>query len=350
MKGKKLLYTVVALVVVVLAIVISDKLSKKAPSESSLKFFPELKESNISAFTIKESNTSVKVRKKGDVWVVSPVDSSQKVTASPLGTDASPSVGEYPADSASVAAVLEKIAGMKKGELISENPAKQTLFEVDSAKGILVEVFDGTGSSRGSFRIGKSGADWSSNYVRMVNSNSVYMVGGSIRYAFFSDLKRWRDKIIIKFDQSAAKRITLIKKDGSSVAVTKADTGNGWNIVEPVKSTAKVDQINEILGTISRFTALDFEDSTLSDSEMGFNAPELSVVVGFSNDLTKKFVVGTKNSSSNYYVKTDEKPSTVFLVAEYEIDRINKGLKDLDENPSVEETKPDTKKAGKKKK
>jgi len=229
MKGKKLLYTVSILILAILAIVVSEKLNKKAPTETSLKFFPTCTEKNISEITIKDSKDSVKVRRKGDVWVVSRF-ATGSVAQSPLNTGSEQTTDanlvEFPADSASVATVLEKIVNMKKGELISENPAKQSIFEVDSSKGILVDVLDESGKSKGSFRIGKNGADWSSSYVRMVGSNAVYMVGGRVRYSFFTDLKRWRDKSIIKFDRSAAKRITLIKKGGSSLTVAKADTGS----------------------------------------------------------------------------------------------------------------------------
>lgn len=356
MKGNKLFLAIVILVLAVLTIIISENLSNKSPSESQKKFFPNLSESSISAITIKDSNDSVKIRRKGDIWVV---DAYQSASAAPSGLpiegdSSKPAVSSkvYQADSASISTALEKILKMEKGVLISDNQEKQSVFEVDSAKGTLVELWDATGKIVGSFRIGKNGADWSSNYVRMTGSNSVYMVGGSLRYSFFSDHKRWRDKTITRFDKSTVKRISLIRKDGASVAVAKADTGNIWNIVEPSKAVAKTDQIDEILNTAYRLNAVDFDESEASDSAMGFTQPELVVVIGFPNDATRKIIFGSKDDNSKYRVRTDGKEH-VFLVSDYEFDKLNKDLEKLTDkeasNETSEEKKADSK-ANKKKK
>jgi hypothetical protein len=160
MKGNKLFLAIVILVLAVLTIIISENLSNKSPSESQKKFFPNLSESSISAITIKDSNDSVKIRRKGDIWVV---DAYQSASAAPSGLpiegdSSKPAVSSkvYQADSASISTALEKILKMEKGVLISDNQEKQSVFEVDSAKGTLVELWDATGKIVGSFRIGKN--------------------------------------------------------------------------------------------------------------------------------------------------------------------------------------------------
>jgi hypothetical protein len=349
MKGNKLFYAIVILVIAVLTIIISENLSNKSPSESEKKFFPSLSESSIAAISIKDSNDSVRVRRKGDIWVVDAYQTSSTTPSGlPMESDSTkPAVKSrtFQADSASISSVLEKILKMEKGVLISDNQEKQSIFEVDSSKGTLVELWDATGKSLGSFRIGKNGADWSSNYVRMTGSNSVYMVGGSLRYAFFSDHKRWRDKTITSFDKSTVKRISLIRKDGASVAVAKADSGNAWNIVEPTPAVAKTDQIEEILNATYRLNASDFEESETSDSAMGFTRPELTVVIGFSNDATRKIIFGSKNENNKYRVRTDGKEH-VFLVNDYDFDKLNKDLEKLTDK----ETSKDTSEVSKEKK
>ncbi len=354
MKGNKLFYAVVILVIAVLTIVISENISNKSPSESEKKFFPGLSESSISAITIKDSNDSVKIRRKGDIWVVEYYQSSAPTSAGlSIGGDSSKPAASnktYQADSASITSVLEKVLKMEKGVLISDNQSKQSLFEVDSAKGTLVELWDATGKSIGSFRIGKNGADWSSNYVRMTGSNSVYMVSGSLRYSFFSDQKRWRDKTITSFDKSSVKRISLIRKDGSALAIAKADTGNTWNVVEPTQAVAKTDQIDEILNTTYRLNAFDFDESGATDSAMGFSQPELTVVISFPNDATRKITFGSKDTNSKYRVRTDGKEH-VFLVNEYDFDKLNKDLaKITGEEPKETAKASKTKKSGSAKK
>ena len=342
MNGKKLLYAVVALVIAVLAIILGEQLNKKSPSGKSLSFFPNMTEKNISAVTITDAQGAVKVRKKGDIWVIGSAPSAQSTTSAGIGSDTTAETAvaeiskEYGADSASIATLLEKLTSMKKGELVSENPSKQSIFEVDSANGILVEVWDETGKSKGSFKVGKNGPDWSSNYVRMVGSNQVYMVPGSIRHSFFTDHKRWRDKSIVKFDKSTVTRIALNSKKSPGLALAKADTGVSWDIVEPIKNPAKTDQVEELLNTLSRFNAADFEESQESDTAMGFSSPELAIAVTFANGSSKNILIGSKRGDNKYRVRADGK-ETVFLINESEVNRLNKDSATLKADEPKEE-------------
>ncbi|NLW31158.1 MAG: DUF4340 domain-containing protein [Fibrobacter sp.] len=337
MNGKKLLYIVCALIISILAIVIGNKLSNKAPSESEKRFFPELTENTISSVQIVDNNDSIRLKRKGDIWFVmqgkdvkssdetlEPVISKES-SDSVAGSDIGSSIKEYPADSASVRTLLEKIVNMKKDELISTNPEKQTIFEVDSSSGILVEVQDNSRKSHGQFRIGKSGPNWNSNYVRLIGSNSVYMVSGSIKHSFFTDLKRWRDKSIIKFEKSGAKGISIAKKDAAPVILEKSDTI--WNMAAPEQHPAKKEKVEEIINSLFNLKATDFENDTISDTDAGFNNPEYVVVVSL-NSGSKKVIVGNKTDSNKYRVKTEDK-KTVFLVNESVINKFDVDLQDL---------------------
>lgn len=332
MSGKKLFYITAILAVAVLAIILGEKLTNSSPSGKSQMFFPGITEKDISSVIIKDNLSSVKIRRKGDIWVVSSVPESDVKSDSPVAQDQASTdtaaTEEYAADSASVAAVLEKLTSMKKDELISENPAKQAIFEVDSNSGVFIDVLDANGTPRGSFRIGKNGPDWSSNYVRMIGSNSVYMVKGSIKYSFFTDLKRWRDKAIVKFDKASVSKISLKRKDGVSVTLAKNDTS--WNIEEPFSSPAKKDQVDDLLNSISQLRATDFEGSSSSDSDLGLLNPELYTDITFSNGTSRKVIFGAKDSQDRYRVKAEGK-DVVFLVNEYEFNKINKDASSLKE-------------------
>ena len=326
MNGKKLIFAVSALVIAVLILVIGEQLGKKKPSDKALQFFPNLTQKDISAFEISDATNKIKIQRKGDIWVIGS-DNSSSLTFNPMksdsGTAQTPSMSqEFRADSASVVSVLEKIVSIKKDQLISENPAKQSLFEVDSAKGILVEIFDNAGKSKGSFRIGKSGPDYNSNYVRMTRSNSVYSVGGSIEYSFFTDHKRWIDKSVLKFDRSTAQGISILKKDGSKVVMAK-DSGAAWSLKEPLQAPVKSDEIETILSTLSQFIATEIDTEILNDSAAGLSSPELVVAITFSNGTTKNVVFGTKNADGLYRLKADGKKH-IYLVGEYEFDKFNK--------------------------
>ncbi len=353
--NKKVLYSVVILVILVAVLFIGENLGGKKPSEKELRFFPDLTEQSIGSLNIREGAGGIKVRRKGDVWVVSKsTHETASASTGPLGADDSAkafpaasgveeeSAGrEYPVDSASIASALEKLTSLKKDALVSENPEKQNIFEVDTGKGIRVDLEDNSGKSLGSFIIGKSGADYNSNYIRSKGSNAVYMAAGGIRYAFFTDLDRWRNKSILKFDKGTAKGLTLTKKDGSSIILSHADSGNAWSITEPIEGPAKSETVDEILSKLSTLTASGFQDSALADTAMGFNSPELGVTLSFNNGSSRNVVFGKKNGESKYWVKTDGK-NQIFLIGEYYVNQINKTLDDLKSEPVVKPVDTDT--------
>jgi hypothetical protein len=293
-----------------------------------------LSEKEISSFELTDSNGKVRIQRKGDVWILGSASVASTTPANPMMNTTSTnnlSSTEFQADSASVISILEKIVAIKRDQLISTNPQKQSLFEVDSAKGILAEVFDQSGKSRGSIRIGKNGPDYSSCYVRMPGSNEVYMVGGNIKYSFFTDNKRWRDKSVIKFDQSTAKSLSIMKKDGSKIVLNKDSTT--WKLAEPIQAPVKATETQEILSSLSRLMAADIDSISLEDTATGFANPELAIAITFSNGTIKNIVFGSKNSANQYHLKADGK-SHVYLVGEYEFNKFNITADKLKEEPA----------------
>ncbi len=341
MKGNKLVLLTVILVVAVGAIILNENLSNKKPSQKEKKFFAELSEQSIGVVTISEGEKTIRLKRKGEVWVVAqPAGDAavQPAAATPLATAESAAAStdevEYPVDSASISTAIEKVTSLKKDALISENPEKQPIFEVDSVKGINVTIADNSGNEIGSFIIGKNGTDYNSNYIRMKGSNEVYLSSGGIRYSFFTDLKRWRDKTILRFDKATAKGITLNKKGGEMITLSHADSGDTWQILEPIQNPAKTAMVTGILEKLAALTATDFQDEPLPDTETGFDSPELGVTISFTNGSSRNILFGKKNSDNKYWVKTDGKEQ-VFLIGEYTVNEVNKTLDDLKADPSA---------------
>jgi len=204
MNNKKLLLGISAIVVVAGIFIVSEKLTSVRPPEHRLKFFPEIEERHVTALVISEGASSVKLEKRNGIWMAGSADVPVKSaplpdaavadTANVQGADAE-NGGFYPADSALVQIAIEKITSLKKNELVSDNPANQSSFEVDSASGMSVEIYvTGKSAPAGVLRIGKSGHAWNSNYVRLMGNDAVYLIPGGLRYSLFTDLEQWRKK------------------------------------------------------------------------------------------------------------------------------------------------------------
>ena len=341
MKNRKLGLLATLLIIAVAIIITGQQLSSRRPSDSAMLFFPKAVQSDISSVVIVENQDTVALKKKGDVWVVlashGSINTSPAIMHTPdLPTTAAPAsagelfLSEYPVDSAAIVALLDKLKAMKKDELMSENPAKQGVYEVDSIKGLLVKVWDSKGKLIGNFRIGKNGPDWSSNFVRSEGSNLVYMVGGSIRYAFFGDHKRWHDKTICKFDVGTLKKVTLTKLGGNVVTVEKrSDTL--WEITTPQVCPAKKDDMNTLATALAALNATNIEeDATQTASSMSLDNPQLIISAELSSGATKTVRVGSKkNDGANQFWVTADDKKGVFLVSDATLAIFDKNIDNL---------------------
>ncbi len=347
MKTKNLLLWVAAFVIVAGVVTAAGLLRARRPSEGALLFFPGLSEDKLASIEIVEKDKSVRLARSGEVWVVAAAGGTEKAAGGlagladsttreqePVEKPAPPADRDYPVDSAMMASVVEKLQTMKKDELVSQNPEKQGVFEVDSASGILVSVSDNTGRQLALFRIGKNGPGWSSHYVRRDGSNDVYLVRGSIKYAFAADPDRWRDKTVIRFSSGTVRTVTLAKETGEPIVLEKTtdSTGTaGWAMQSPVQQHADAAKVDEIVNTLARLTCMGWESNTsLSDDSMGLARPRLTARVELEGGGERVVQVGKKvGTESKYWVRTPAHEGLTFHVSSYTIEKLDKKASDL---------------------
>jgi hypothetical protein len=349
MKTKQVLIWLAAFAIVAVVVTTASMLRSKDPSDKAKEFYPDLTEEKIAKITFSGKDGTATVRRSGDGWVVESGGGAEQDMAAPAGLAAvsdtgakdAPDAGTqseaqaYPVDSGKIATALEKITSMKKDELVSTNPEKQSVFEVDSGSGTLVQAWDSKGDLVVSFRVGKTSASgYNSHYVRAKGADKVYSVRGSIKHAFYSKTERWRDKTVIEFPASAAKSIRLDKKGGTTIALEKSTDSTGmptWKITAPEQHKAKTDKVDEIVNSMSKLTCAGWEtDSELTDSAMGFTEPELIATVSLDGGAERTLIVGKKKESpENYWVRTPDKPGVTFRVSTYTIGKLDKNLQDL---------------------
>jgi len=361
MNSKKLITLAVVLAVAVILIVIVKAVSNRQPSEESLQFFPGISEKTIGAILLKDAMDRVKIQRKGDVWVMVPNTVLSSVSAAPgkkvtgldkaMGSDTGSTAGvkppaglaasEFPADSSVVAQLLENIVKIKKDIEVSENPAKQADFEVTAERGNRIEVFDVAGKSLGAVLLGKNGEAYNSNYFRPENSNAVYRVHESNRWAFSTDHKRWTDKSIMKFDRAMVRQFSIARKGAPVIVVEKSTdtTARGWRMLKPVVSDAKnidSNKVNEILGLLFNLNAQEIEDSAYTDAEAGLADPAIMATVTLMSGTTRSLAVGNMKpgSASKCWVRVPEK-QLIYLISENEQKTLNKKPEDFKVQPAA---------------
>ena len=152
-RNVKLLIPFIAIVAVIVYIILSPEDERQASYESPL---PELSidSGSVVKIEIRQPGKSVILENVGGVWSLT-----------------------YPilfqADPMAVAQLLHGFSKFKVGSLISTNPEKQPMFQVDSS-GTGITFTDRSGSAT-ALIIGKMGPSFSEVYFRLPDSKNVYL-------------------------------------------------------------------------------------------------------------------------------------------------------------------------------
>ena len=197
----------------------------------------------------------------------------------------------YPADQISVTAAIGKGKRIELKNVVSSNPQKQQLFQVDSA-GTLVRVFE-HGTQGATFHVGKPGASYTETYVRREGSNDVYLADGLLTYTFAKGAKEWRDRTIFK---SEPDRITNVRLQFRDTTFTLMFQDSLWRID---RDSASQTAVKSFLGTLANLQTDEFVDTAVTVS----SAPNAVIEV---EGVQIRFYAG--NAGGKYSVQTSAGP------------------------------------------
>ncbi|MFH1314453.1 MAG: DUF4340 domain-containing protein [Candidatus Eisenbacteria bacterium] len=257
MKVKMGLLVVLAILVAIFAILRLgvDRSAREKP------LYPGFRRESAARITIvgKERETVIEKKEDGQ-WLVVSEDS-------------------FPAEGGVVEAMLDKITGFSRKDIISSNPEKQTLYQVD-ASGINVDIETTDDATAASFVIGKAGPDYQSTYVRDAGSDDVILAPGYLPQAFERGNRSWQDKTIYAFEPDDFLEIA-IKRPGETIVLLK-DRAGEWFISRPESTAVDPNAVSRLVRTLGRLRCDDFAGRTslpeyglaMADSSVWFRTAE----------------------------------------------------------------------------
>lgn len=110
------------------------------------------------------------------------------------------------ADQSSVASLIGALASLRSRSVVSTNPEKRNLFNVDSTGTVV--TLSGADTPPVALVIGKMGATYTETYIRPVESDDVHLVSASLAFIESRGLNGWRDKSIVKVPREEIRRVT----------------------------------------------------------------------------------------------------------------------------------------------
>lgn len=222
----------------------------------------------------------------------------------------------YQADEQSVFSLLSAANKFKVMSLISSNPVKQALYQVDSLSGTQIKFFDRKGNTI-SLIVGKMSPSYMETYVRQLGSNDVYLAEGLNSWLINKEVREWRDKTIFNTEIDGIKQVAF-EYAKEKFLITKLDSVN-WALDA---DSADNSLVNSLLSSLSNLRAEDFVDTTVS-----LSTPQLKLLVT-SDGTTNLQFHPIQPDSSKYWVSTSHSPQ-IFIVNKSTAQQFLKQKKDL---------------------
>ena len=304
MKTKQLLILGAIFIVLVIVVLLFDnpfgqsEYEKKV--ETAMPLFPNFNKEQVVKIEITATGETTTLSKQNDNWVVASMDN-------------------YPADGEGVAELLSKVTEFKNTQRVSNNPEKQSEFEVDST-GVEAKLMDASDKVLVHLFVGKTTPGFLSSYVRPADSNDVYVAQGYLQSVFNKDTRTWKDRTIFNFNKGIATQLNIISPE--ETVELRLDADGAWQMLKPIAAAAKTTEVDALLTTFSGLDTDDFAEAKDELAEYGLDTPQSTISAVLNDGTTATLHVG-KEEEGKLYVKRDDK-DTVFRLFKSNVDRLMK--------------------------
>lgn len=287
-----------------------------APHFPEIKFDPQ----KVTEFSIKSPGSDLVFSKNKKGWSV----------------EEKRSKSAYDADPENVKMALDGIAGIKIAEVISNNPARQPEFQVDSSSGVLIEV-KVPGKPPVSFVLGRQNYGLGNHYFRFSGLNQIRLSEGVRRRFMERGLNYWRDSRIIRMDRAKITRIEVNypSKPGQDLVLTLTPgTTDRW-VAENVRigGTPKKADFNSILKPLL-YTVSDLIHDGFVPKDRKWGKTKFSVKVT-GKEGTREILVGdtiTESSGKykdNYNLVKCAGDETIYKIHDFKAENLAQQKSDL---------------------
>ena len=306
---KKPLYVLLGLLAIsVIVYFLLIQKEKKTFRQEKVENFLQLDSAAVNRFEFNLFDTKLAFEKVGQQWYMTRPDSCR-------------------ADNRAIEQMLSTASHLEVGEVISSNPEKQFVFQVDTVMGNRLDFFDGE-NLLASMVIGKMQEDRLHAYLRKADSDDVYLAKGLFSGIANRRLDLWKERSLFVLDPKQASGIE-ISQDKKKFRLTREDTL--WLLsAHPYRGSLPADggAAEEYLGTLADMKVDEFVRGSQSGG-ISFTRPQLELKLTFPDGSQERVVaVAQGGEDSRYFVKTDQ-DRNVFILYEFNFKRIAKTFQDF---------------------
>ena len=272
MNRTTLLLAGVLVVLILVAFLLLQKAGEQSSSASTGEFLATIDSLAVDKIHLQSPTLDVVLEKQGVEWYL----------RNPLS---------FRADQANVAQLLHQVKSLEVKGIVSGNPEKQSLFQVDST-GTQVTLYEGENETA-SFILGKTGPTFSETYARKKTSNDVVLVSNMMNYVFTHSVKEWRDRSIVSIPKETIKQLTYQFGDTTFTLEFRDSLWFAGN--DPAQGSV----VEGILSSLAGFQGDDFIDTPPA------SLPRVSAMLSFTGTQMVFYHV---KEGDNYMVRSSRSP------------------------------------------
>lgn len=217
----------------------------------------------------------------------------------------------FAADEQAITSAVGKGRDLKITNHVSSNPAKQTIYAVDSTS-TLVKIF-ANNNQLAAIRIGKPSSSWTETYARKEGSNEVYSVEGVLSATFVKNANDWRDKTIFKTEQGTITNV-MFQFGDTTFTLSRKDTLR-WTVDGDSANSANV---SGLLASLANLQADEIVDSSITAM------PKLTAILEVQGVQLRFF----RRPDGKHYVQTSSSPQT-YAIQEWKTGQVLKRKKEF---------------------
>ncbi len=258
----------------------------------------------------KEQVVKIEITATGETTTLSKQDEGDWVVAS---------MDNYPADSEGITELLTKVTEFKNTQRVSNNPEKQSEFEVDST-GVEAKLMDANDKVLAHLFVGKTTPGFLSSYVRLADTNDVYVAQGYLQSVFNKGTRTWKDRTIFSFNKGIVTQLNIVSPE--EVIELRLNAEAVWEMIKPVAAAVKTTEVDSLLTTFSELDTDDFAEAKDTLAEYGLDTPQSTISAVLNDGTTATLHIGNEEEGK-LYVKRDDK-DTVFRLFKSNVDGLIK--------------------------
>lgn len=218
-----------------------------------------------------------------------------------------------------IQAVLHLAHTLAVGEIISSNPDKQMLFQVDTLTGTTVQFYHDD-QLLGGLIVGKMGSDYQSTYVRKPESNDVYAALGAFTQLFTRPPSSYMDKTLLAISPDS---ISMIEYRGNGTNYALMSQDSVWQVV-PQKGQPFDGDKTKVQQAVNRFANLQFSEFLKAPDSVHVDWGKPDLAIKLTLDDGSEHVLSfikQKGENKNYYVLKDSETEP-YIIFGYIVDSI----------------------------